>query len=97
VTVLTPLVLGCPVVLTPKPPGEFPVDIPAIGHDPQLNNNFDYGPRDEERRQQFLCPFAAHTRKTGPRTDIDQASTEKFSINRGGISDHFSSKRTSDF
>jgi hypothetical protein len=94
--VLTPLALGCPVVLTPKKPGEFPVDIPEIGHDPQRNNNFDYGARNNATRQQFLCPFAAHTRKTGPRTDIDQASVERFSISRAGNSDHFSGKLTSD-
>jgi Dyp-type peroxidase family len=67
---------GCPVVLTPKPHGEFPVDNPVIGKDPKRNNNFDYGPRNEDPRQQFLCPFAAHTRKTGPRTDISQRNAD---------------------
>jgi hypothetical protein len=74
-----------PVVLSPKPPGDFPVDNPEIGHDPQRNNNFDYGARTVSPRQQFLCPFAAHTRKSGPRTDLPQAAIESRAINRGGM------------
>jgi len=76
---------GLPVVLTPMEGGKFPVDDPAVGKNPQLNNNFDYGPRVEIPRQQLVCPFAAHTRKTGPRTDLPQAAIESRAINRGGI------------
>jgi hypothetical protein len=74
-----------PVVMSPKKPGTFPVDNPVIGHDPEQNNNFDYGPRNSGNRQQFLCPFAAHTRKTGPRTDLPQAAIEQHAILRAGI------------
>jgi Dyp-type peroxidase family len=76
---------GLPVVLTPMKDGHFPVDNPSIGNNPQLNNNFDYGPREESPRQQFLCPFAGHTRKTGPRTDLPLAAAETHMIRRGGI------------
>ena len=78
-----------PVVFTPMVDGKFPVDDPAIGKDPKRNNNFDYGPRDERPRKQVLCPFAAHTRKTGPRTDLEKAEVEKHVISRGGTSVHF--------
>ncbi|KAF8810963.1 Dyp-type peroxidase [Phlegmacium glaucopus] len=73
---------GMPVVLTPMPPdGTFPVDDSCIGKNRELNNNFDYGTRGE----QFLCPFAAHTRKTGPRTDLPLKPVEQHMIHRGGI------------
>ena len=79
------LPLGLPVVLSPKQPGKFPVDDPTIGQDPQRNNNFDYGARTESPRQQFLCPFAAHTRKAGPRTDLPLAADEQHAILRAGM------------
>jgi Dyp-type peroxidase family len=75
---------GLPVVLTPME-GRIPVDNPTVGKNPQLNNNFDYGPRGVTPRTQSLCPFAAHTRKTGPRTDIPLAIDEQHAIRRGGI------------
>jgi deferrochelatase/peroxidase EfeB len=76
---------GLPVVLTPMESGKFPVDVPATGKNPQLNNDFHYGLREETPRKQFLCPFAAHTRKTAPRTDIGQEDGEKHMIRRGGV------------
>jgi Dyp-type peroxidase family len=76
---------GLPVVLTPKKDGGFPEDDPAIGKDPTRNNHFDYGSREESPRKQFWCPFAAHTRKTGPRTDITKEDGENRMISRGGI------------
>jgi Dyp-type peroxidase family len=76
---------GLPVVLTPMEGGRFPEDNPTIGKDPQRNNDFNYGPREESPRKQFLCPYAAHTRKTGPRTDISQKDEEEHMIHRGGI------------
>jgi deferrochelatase/peroxidase EfeB len=69
--------------------GKFPVDVPATGKNPQLNNDFHYGLREETPRKQFLCPFAAHTRKTAPRTDIGQEDGEKHMIRRGGTPVHF--------
>lgn len=76
--------LGLPVVLTPMQDGKIPVDDPTKGTNPQLNNNFDYGPRGVNPRSQFLCPFAGHTRKTGPRTDVTQAIVEQHAILRSG-------------
>jgi hypothetical protein len=68
--------------------GRIPVDNPTVGKNPQLNNNFDYGPRGVTPRTQSLCPFAAHTRKTGPRTDIPLAIDEQHAIRRGGTPVH---------
>ena len=50
---------GAPVELTPLK------DDPALGPNTQLNDNFQYDPKSQEK-----CPFAAHTRKTNPRADI---------------------------
>lgn len=60
---------------------KVPVDNPVVGKDPELNNCFDY-----EHRNPFRCPFAAHTRKTGPRSDIPPENVEKRLIRRGGTS-----------
>ncbi|KAH9848438.1 hypothetical protein C2E23DRAFT_739585 [Lenzites betulinus] len=55
-------------------------DNPAWGTDPTKNDNFQYDPNSEER-----CPFAAHTRKTNPRSDLDPEFTERHRILRRGI------------
>jgi len=60
-----------------------PVDITPLKDEPQLaannkNNDFRYDPFSQDR-----CPFAAHTRKTNPRSDL--ASTEKQRIIRRAI------------
>ncbi len=51
---------GAPLELTPS------MDNPAVGADPNQNNNFDFS----DDQGQFRCPFGAHIRKTNPRTDI---------------------------
>jgi Dyp-type peroxidase family len=76
---------GTPVVLTPIKNGITPVDDPTIGADPQRNNVFDYGPQAQSPRQQLLCPYAAHTRKSGPRTDLPPAADEAHAILRSSI------------
>lgn len=53
---------GAPIDLTPLG------DDPSLGADPLRNNNFRY---DQEPLSQTRCPFAAHTRKTNPRADLD--------------------------
>ncbi|ERF68523.1 hypothetical protein EPUS_05662 [Endocarpon pusillum Z07020] len=61
-----------------------PVDISPLGDDkalakdPNRRNDFRYDPLSQER-----CPFAAHIRKTNPRSDLD--STEANRIIRRGI------------
>ena len=57
-----------------------------MGKDPSRNNDFRYAfPHDFETQDR--CPFAAHTRKTNPRNDLEQlgASTENRRIIRRGI------------
>lgn len=51
-------VIGAPVALTPFK------DDPTLGVDPERNNNFDYESSQEK------CPFAAHSRKMFPRSDL---------------------------
>jgi len=51
---------GAPLALTPSQ------DDTTLGGDPQQNNNFDFSDDQSQRR----CPFAAHIRKTNPRTDL---------------------------
>ncbi|KAL9094069.1 MAG: hypothetical protein Q9165_003739 [Trypethelium subeluteriae] len=63
---------GAPVDLTPLKDDE------KLGKDPNRNENFRYDPFSQER-----CPFAAHTRKTNPRSDLP--STEIHRILRRGI------------
>src|SRR4051812_27161157 len=52
-------IAGAPIALTPFK------DEPARGADPQWNNNFDFS----KDHTQDSCPFAAHIRKTNPRSD----------------------------
>ncbi|EPE29320.1 Dimeric alpha+beta barrel [Glarea lozoyensis ATCC 20868] len=54
---------GTPLVLAPTVDSD-----PSIGKNPQQNNKFDYDPHSQK-----LCPYAAHTRKTFPRGDIQQS------------------------
>jgi hypothetical protein len=56
----TDRITGTPLVLAPKADTD-----PALGKDPQRNNKFDYNPSSQK-----LCPYAAHSRKTNPRSDI---------------------------
>ncbi|MCJ1244609.1 hypothetical protein MMC30_001807 [Trapelia coarctata] len=61
-------------------------DDPKLGVDPSRNNDFRYDfPHDFETQDR--CPFAAHTRKTNPRNDLEQLkiSTEPRRIIRRGI------------
>lgn len=62
-------------------------DDPALGVDPLRNNNFTYDIGDDPTAQD-RCPFAAHTRKTNPRFDLEgpfgpNATTPKRIIRRG--------------
>ena len=53
---------GAPIDLTPD------VDDPALGNDPNRNNNFNYiHPGEDPATDQSRCPFTAHIRKTNPR------------------------------
>jgi Dyp-type peroxidase family len=45
-------------------------DNPAIGADPQQNNNFNFSKDPDQSR----CPFAGHVRKTNPRADLDSVA-----------------------
>lgn len=65
---------GAPIDLTPLK------DDPDLGRDPSRNNNFRYDPLSQER-----CPYAAHTRKTAPRSDITPEDAERHRIIRHGI------------
>ena len=72
---------GAPLDLTPTK------DDPALGADPSRNNDFRYNFPDDAQTQD-RCPFAAHTRKTNPRADLEVdlgASTEARRIIRRGI------------
>ncbi|TDL17953.1 Dyp-type peroxidase [Rickenella mellea] len=69
---------GAPIDITPK------VDDPVLAADPQRNNNFDFsGAADQSK-----CPFAAHIRKTNPRSDLSKFGPNALiphAINRNGI------------
>ncbi|KAF8151491.1 hypothetical protein B0H34DRAFT_130841 [Crassisporium funariophilum] len=69
---------GAPIDIAPF------IDDPALGVDPERNNNFHYT---AERNFQKICPFAAHTRKSNPRDDLESLgiSIEKNRIMRRGI------------
>ncbi|KAI0706756.1 hypothetical protein C8T65DRAFT_651892 [Cerioporus squamosus] len=65
----------------------FPLqDNPTAGDDPLQNNNFRYDFPDDPHTQD-RCPFAAHTRKTNPRADLEDLgfSTENRRIIRRGV------------
>jgi deferrochelatase/peroxidase EfeB len=51
---------GAPIDITPL------ADDPSLGADPLRNNNFDFSTDHSQDR----CPFAAHIRKTDPRSDL---------------------------
>ena len=56
---------GAPIDLSPL------ADDPALGADPQQNNDFDFThPFELIATDQSECPFAAHVRKTNPRADL---------------------------
>jgi Dyp-type peroxidase family len=66
---------GAPIDITPLK------DDPDLAKDKSRNNDFHY-----DRLSQERCPFAAHTRKTFPRSDIDSAPfLESRRIIRHGI------------
>ncbi|KAF8151502.1 hypothetical protein B0H34DRAFT_131748 [Crassisporium funariophilum] len=69
---------GAPIDITPFQ------DDPALGADPQRNNNFHFT---AEQTFQKLCPFAAHIRKSLPRADLESLgiSIERNRIMRRGI------------
>lgn len=59
-----------------------------MGADPLRNNNFRYAFQDDQTTT-IRCPFAAHTRKTNPRADLEDPpinfSTESRRIVRRGV------------
>lgn len=69
---------GAPIDLTPTK------DDPALGADPNRNDNFSYA-FPEDKQTQDRCPFAAHTRKTNPRDDLGKANVESRRMIRSGI------------
>lgn len=59
-------------------------DDPVLAADPNRNNNFDFS----KVKDQTNCPFAAHIRKTNPRSDLAQFGPDavaRHSIARSGI------------
>ncbi|KAJ7255204.1 fungal peroxidase [Mycena rebaudengoi] len=66
---------GAPVALAPL------ADDPALGADPNRNNNFTFG----EAADQSRCPFSAHIRKTRPRSDLGTPEDSVRHIMRAGI------------
>ncbi|KAL9609257.1 MAG: hypothetical protein Q9167_005958 [Letrouitia subvulpina] len=71
---------GAPIDITPT------ADDPALGKNANKNNNFRYD-FPEDPKTQTRCPFAAHTRKTNPRADLEDLKipTESRRIIRSGI------------
>ena len=65
---------GAPIDVTPLR------DDPVLATDPQRNNNFQYDKTSQER-----CPFAAHTRKMNPRSDLGEEVVDPHRIIRRGI------------
>lgn len=74
--------IGAPIDLAPTQ------DDPALGADASRNNNFRYAFTDDQTTT-IRCPFAAHTRKTNPRADLEDPpisfSTETRRIIRRGV------------
>ncbi|KAF7505414.1 hypothetical protein GJ744_000960 [Endocarpon pusillum] len=66
---------GAPVDITPLKDDE------ALGKDRNRRNKFSYNPTSQEK-----CPFAAHTRKTNPRSDLKPEDLKIHRIIRRGIS-----------
>ncbi|KAG9599849.1 hypothetical protein KCU77_g3591, partial [Aureobasidium melanogenum] len=64
---------GAPIALKPFQ------DDPTLGVDPARNNNFDYEPSQEK------CPFAAHSRKMYPRSDLPTQADASHRIIRRAI------------
>lgn len=70
---------GAPIDITPT------VDDPSLGADPQRNNNFNYAHVGSLiTSDQSRCPFAAHIRKSRPRSDELNLNVLNQGI-RGGI------------
>ncbi|KAJ2971030.1 hypothetical protein NUW58_g9531 [Xylaria curta] len=59
-----------------------PVDLTPLRDDPKLARSQDF--RFDQKNQE-RCPFAAHIRKTNPRSDLPPNATEPFRILRRGI------------
>ncbi|KAI1130817.1 hypothetical protein F5Y10DRAFT_262761 [Nemania abortiva] len=59
-----------------------PIDLTPLRDDPKLahSQNFHFDPKNQER-----CPFAAHIRKTNPRSDLPAAAREIRRMIRRGI------------
>ena len=75
------LSLGAPNDLAPLK------DDPALGADPNQNNNFRFAFPDDQTTQD-RCPFAAHIRKMNPRADLEDLNphaTTTRRIVRAGI------------
>jgi deferrochelatase/peroxidase EfeB len=74
--------LGCPVQLSP----EF--DDKGIAEDPSRVNDFNFTSTNDSNTN-FLCPMAAHIRKTNPRNDLGErgpnGTVNRFRILRRGI------------
>ncbi|EJD46896.1 DyP-type peroxidase [Auricularia subglabra TFB-10046 SS5] len=69
---------GAPLDLAPT------ADDPALGTDPQRNNNFTFAHHGAQiQTDQSRCPFSAHIRKTRPRADLGDDKPN--SIMRSGI------------
>ena len=69
---------GAPVDLAPL------FDDPALGADPNRNNDFTYAHSGEDiQSDQTRCPFSAHTRKTAPRADFNPVNTQNHIIRAG--------------
>nr|UQK85136.1 dye decolorizing peroxidase [uncultured fungus] len=66
---------GAPVDLAPL------ADDPALGADPNRNNNFTFGSVTDQTK----CPFSAHIRKTRPRSDLGTPEDSAHHIMRAGI------------
>lgn len=72
---------GAPIDLSPTQ------DDPALGADPQRNNNFDFNHPEianfDLQSDQSRCPFSAHIRKTRPRADLGNGNTFNQAIRAG--------------